>query len=306
MSVQNLIGIVCLTLGFLQSTTCSSSGIGTNRDVKAPSPSTQAERKGGHDQMDLLIQRVSSKDPSATLLAKQLGKSATPSLIPLATNADPVVREIALRCLDQSGGSGVADVFVSAVVDDSGSVRAAAGTGLQNHLDGSIYTQLLGAFDKSGDAITRQQIALLIGRLDGARLNDLQPRCSAEKDNEAQEGCVTALARMGDRSAQAEFVRRLHSAKDRELKRYLDYVSYIHQIWAVKALAPILENKSPVLRIGVDGLPGQVPEYLRACDIALNLLVEIGGINFSFAVNGRTNYTDAQLAEARRALNKQP
>ena len=116
MSVQSLIGIVCLTLGFLQATTCSSSGIGTNRDVKAPS--AQAEQNGGQDKMDILVQRVSSKDPSATLLAKQLGKSATPSLIPLATNADPVVREIALRCLDQSGGSGVAEVFVGALLDN--------------------------------------------------------------------------------------------------------------------------------------------------------------------------------------------
>jgi HEAT repeat protein len=254
--------------------------------------------------MDILVQRVLTKDPSATLLAKQLGKSATPSLIPLATNVDPVVREIALRCLDQSGGPGIAEVFVHALLDDSGSVRAAALTGLQSNLDGSIYGPLLSAFDKSMDAITRQQIALLIGRLHGARLRDLQQRCSAEKEAEAQEGCVTALARMGDNSAQADFVRRLHSAKDRELKRYLDHVSYIHQIWAARALGPILENKSPILRIGVDGLPG--PEYLRACDVAVNLLVEIGGITLSFLINGHTNYTDSQLGEARRALRKLP
>jgi HEAT repeat protein len=305
MSFQQVVFVSYLSFVLLQGGTCSSGTANKKANKQSTTNSASVEQKKG-DEMDLLIQRVLSKDPSTTLLAKRIGPSATPSLKPLATHADPVVREIALRCIDQSGGADVAGIFVAALDDKSASVRTAALTGLQNHLEESVYPQLLQAYDKSEDGITRQQIALLIGRLKSAQVSDLQPKYTAEKDKQAQEGCIAALAKMGDKNSQSEFVKQLQAAKDRDLKRYLDYVDYIHQTWVLKHLLPVLRDKSPILRVGADGLQGMGPEYLRACDIAVNLVAKIAGVKFSFPVNQSTNYTDTQLEEARLAVANLP
>ena len=66
----------------------------------------------------------------------------------------------------------------------------------------------------------------------------------------------------------------------------------------MKPLAALLDDVSKVLRIGVDGRP-EFPEYLRACDIAVNLIAELAPAKFSFVVNRLTNYSSGQLAEVK-------
>ena len=110
-----------------------------------------------------------------------------------------------------------------------------------------------------------------------------------------------ALARRGDPAGQAEFIRNLHAAKDRDLARYLEYAGAIKAKWLLPALLPILDDKTPLVRIGVDGLPQQ-PEHLRACDIAVNLVAAISGHRFSFRVAGNVNYSEEQIAEVRAYL----
>lgn len=253
--------------------------------------------------MDALIEKISKKDSTAVVLAKQLGASANAAIKPLAKNADPVVREIALECLDQAGGPGVAEAFAEALLDDSPTVRRAALTGLNNHGAASVYPRLLQTYPKVQDPLARQQIALVIGKSAGVQLADLQVLFRGEKSEQAAQGLAVAMAKIGDTKAQAWFAKALQSAKDRELKKFLDYVAYVRGNWALKLLGPVLADKSPLVRIGVDGLPGLVPEYLRACDLAVNLIVDNTGMKVSFPVDGKTNYTDAQLAEVRRALD---
>ena len=252
--------------------------------------------------MDLLIKNILDKQPGATRMAKELGSFVSPRIKHLATNEDAVVREIAIRCLTQSGGDGVTDVLVNALLDESPSVRAAALGGLRHRLDAKTYPQLLQAYERVLDPQHRQEIALLIGRIDGAKVNDLRRICDKEQVPEAREGCVAALAKLGDHKAQKEFVRLLHASSGRHRRRFLEYVDYIHQTWVLKDLLPVLDDKSPLTHIGVDDVPGPGPEYLRACDIVINLIAEIGGLNFSFPVNRKTNYSDVQVDEVRRAL----
>ena len=116
------------------------------------------------------------------------------------------------------------------------------------------------------------------------------------------EGLVAALAKLGDANAQRKFADGVEKSKDRERKRYIDDAAYIDQAWAARALAPVLADKTDMLRIGMDAMPGAVPEYLRACDLAVNVIAKITKANFTFPVNGRTNYTDAQLSEVRQFL----
>ena len=250
--------------------------------------------------MQELIQKVLAKDPTATLLARKLGSSAAESLKPLAKDEDPVVREIALRSLIESGGDGLASVFANALLDESGSVRGAALAGLARYPDPSVYPALLNAFDNSSDLPEmREQIALIMGRSDSADTRELNARLENEKDQLARDGLVAALAKLGDNRSRAQFADSLRNAKSDRLKRFLDYVDYINQEWAARALGPVLLDKTPLLRIGIDGLPNLGPGNLRACDISVNLVAKILKAKFSFPVDMKTQYTDPQLQEVR-------
>jgi hypothetical protein len=312
MLFNTFFGIACFLLALLQSAACNPATANQNSPaisktaVTTPTPPKNSDvvgAKGDRRNMDLLTEKVLAKDPTATLLAKQIGSSAAPSLKPLAKHEDPVVREIALRSLEQSGGEDIAEVFAEAVVDESPSVKSAALSGLNVYLKPSVYNQLLHAFDQLGDSPEVQQhVALLLGRIEGANQQDLRERYRQENNPLANEGLVAALAKLGDLNAQSKFTAGVEKSRDRERKRYIDYADYINQAWAARALAPVLADKTDMLRIGVDGMPGAVPEYLRACDLAVNVIAKIMGATFTFPVNGRTNYTDAQLKEVRQFL----
>jgi len=312
MLFNTFFGIACFSLALLQSAACNPAATGQNDAivsktvVTSPTPpknSGVAGAKGDQGKMDLLTEKVLAKDPTATLLAKQIGPSAASSLKPLAKNEDPVVREIALRSMEQSGGEEIAEVFAEALVDESPSVKSAALSGLDAHLSPSVYGKLLNAFDRLGDSPEVQRyVALLIGRIETANSKELQQRYRQENNPLVNEGLVAALAKLGDANAQRKFADGVEKSKDRERKRYIDDAAYIDQAWAARALAPVLLDKTDMLRIGVDGMPGAVPEYLRACDLAVNVIAKITKANFTFPVNGRTNYTDAQLSEVRQFL----
>ena len=147
----------------------------------------------------------------------------------------------------------------------------------------------------------------------GANLNDLRLLCEREENIEAREGFLVALAKLGDRKSQADFLQRLTDAKGDELKRFLEYVEYLGQIWALHGLGPALKDKTPLVGspvciagVGISELLRDFPEYLRACDWAVNLIAKIARAGFSFAVNKAKNYADAQLSEASRFLDSLP
>jgi hypothetical protein len=250
-----------------------------------------------------LIQQVLDKKPVAAQRAKEIGPKANPELIKLTRNDDPGVRRVAIYCLDVTGGEDAALAFARLALDPDSQVRAAALEGLADHPADVLPQTLLQAFDQSPDPYVRQQLMLIAAKVPGVSTADIQKRHQAEKNPEAKEGLVVALAHRGDPTGQAEFSRSLQAAKNRDLARYLDYARAINEKWLLPALLPILDDKTPLLRIGVDGLPQQ-PEHLRACDIAVNLVAAISGHRFSFRVAGNVNYSDEQIAEVRTYLQQ--
>ncbi len=256
--------------------------------------------------MDFLAQKILEKEPAAIMMAKESGSFASSGIIPLTKHEDAGVRQIAIRALNQSGGSGVGQIFANALLDESPSVRAAALNALDNHLDAETYRQTLQNYEKIPDSQHRQEIALMLGKTDGANFNDLKRIYENEQNPEALEGWMTAFAKLGEPRSKAEFLNRLRNAKDRQLKRFLQYVDYIGQIWTLQGLSPALNDKMRLAGIGVCPSPEGYPEYLRACDIAVNLIAEIAGAKFSFPVNGAKNYADSELAEVQRFLDSLP
>ena len=274
-----------------------------NAIVVSPTPPGQASNNKGTKSMSDLIQKVMAKDPTATLEARQIGPPAAETLVGLTGNEDDVVRELALRCLIESGGNGLARVFAKFLTDESGSVRGAALAGVNKYIDPSVSPQLFSAYDNSADLPEmREQIALLIGRIDSADQNELRARFKSENDQLARDGVMAALAKLGDDRARNDFVDALRNVKGDRLKRFLNYVDYIDQEWAAKALGPVLLDKTPLIRIGIDGIPDLGPGNLRACDIAVNLIAKILKKTYSFPVDMKTQYTDKQLQEVRSSI----
>jgi len=257
-----------------------------------------------HKKMQDLTRQVLDKQPAATLTARQIGPSANIELIKLTRNDDAKVRLIAAYCLDETGGPDAAIAFARLALDNDGQVRGAALGGLHHHYAQVPPVNLLEAFDQSPVPYVRQQLMLIAAKVPGVTTAEIQKRHDAEKDPQAKEGLVVALSERGVVPAQAEFTRALHAAKGRDLARYLDYAGSIAQPWLLPALLPILDDKTPLVWIGVDGIPN-LPETLRACDIAVNLVAKISGRRFSFEVAGNVNYTDPQIAEVKAFLQQQ-
>ena len=262
-------------------------------------PPAAAHRAPAGGRMSDLARQVRAKDPAATLLAAELGPAAAPTLVPLSRDADEGVREIALLCLAETGGTGAVRAMLARLNDSAPMVRSAALKGLEHQAAGGDVPALIHGVEATDDAGARRYLALIIGRLGPAvDLPALQRVCSRFTDAETGEGCLTALAQVGDPASRTEFARRLAAARDRELARFLEYAERIRAPWLVPALVPLLSNLTPVRWIGVDGLPG--PENLRAADIAVNLIAQITGRQFSFPLSQRANYTPEQLEEVRK------
>lgn len=252
---------------------------------------------GGGARVDDLIKMVLDKQPAAALIAKKLGPGANKELIKLTANEDAKVRLIAIYCLQETGGTDAAWAFARLVLDEDPQVRGAALNGLMQHPDPAAGASLLNAYDGSPDPYARQQIMLILGRM-GISKDELKKRYANEKDPQAKEGSMVVLAKLGDPEAEQEFIDRLHASQGRERARFLEYCKYINAPWLSKALLPLLDDKSSLIWIGVDGRP-ELPQYLRACDIAVNIVATVTKHSFSFQIKDGVNYTDAQITEVR-------
>jgi HEAT repeats len=253
--------------------------------------------------MQILVQQVLDKKPVAAQRAREIGPSANPELIKLTRNDDADVRRVAIYCLKATGGEDAAMAFARLALDRDAQVRSAALEALALHPGDIVPLTLLQAFDQSPHPWVRQQLMLVAARVPGVSTAEIQKRYESEKDPEAKEGLVVALAERGDPTGQAEFIRGLQAVKGRDLARYLEYAGRIKAKWLLPSLAPILDDKTPLVGIGIDAAP-EVPDHLRACDIAVNLVAAISGHKFSFRVAGDVNYTDEQIAEVRAFLQQ--
>ncbi len=251
---------------------------------------------------DLALQ----KERMSILKARAAGPAALPELFSLARNTDGEVREIALYGLDEVADRRASPAFVEALLDPEPMVRGVAMRALHKRPDPAVHAALLDAFDQSPEPVVRHNIALILGRLGAppVTLDELGKRFEAEADPFAEEGLIVAMAKLGHEAARDRFVELLHESRGRDRGRFLEHGDYLNDRWLLPALAPLLDDTTPLLRVGVDGLPG--PEHLRACDLAVNLVARISGWGFSFTIGGRINYTPGDLAEVRHFLDAIP
>ncbi len=252
--------------------------------------------------METLKEMVLALDPGALALARQAGAGAAAALRELAGRPEAPVRVLALQVLLEAGGTAAVEACLSAALDDHPQVRAVAVRGLAALLDPARAPALLDLYDRCPDPETRRQLALAYGKMDKADAAALKKRQEKEREPEALEGLVAAAARLGDKDAQAEFARRLQAASSPEARaRFLEYAELIGAPWVLKALLPLLDDATPVARVGADGR-GEVPEYLKARDAAVNLATAIAKRKSPFKVDAGTSYGEPEVEDVRRFL----
>jgi HEAT repeat protein len=248
-----------------------------------------------------IMEGVLEKDFAVQLLARGAGAAPVHELEFLVRNPDPVVRELAVYCLRETGDPSAVKGLVEAVLDPNVQVARTAARALYGFAGPSVVPSLLSAFDDVAEPKLRRELALVLGPIaDPDELRAMKQRWETEGSDAAKEGLTIALAGRGDGDAQKEFEQRLLASTGRDERlRWLENAERVGDRWLLPALGQILRDRSPVLRVAVDELPDPT-ESLRACDLALNLIAKITRAKFSFPVTGDQNYTDAQLQEALR------
>ena len=251
--------------------------------------------------MATLAERVKAKDMTATLAAREAGASGSSSLVRLASDADPEVRELTLLCLDEMGGPEAERMFSVALMDPHGQVRSAAMRGARHHSTAASVPALLNAFDYSGEAVVRENVLLTLGGIPGAPASDVRRRWEREKDEAVRDAGLAALARLGDVEARQIFVERVKAAAGAARGRWLELCEYAQAEWALGALLEYLDDTSDSLRIGADNY-AQCPMYLRVCDRAVNLAARLSRREFRFRVAPNVQYSPSQIQEVRDFL----
>lgn len=256
--------------------------------------------------METLKQQILAKDPGASLRAKQLGRPANPMLLELMKDPDADVRRVTLYCLKETGGPETAKQFVASLTDEDPQVAGVAVDGANKMYDPAFVPQYLQAYDQAPEGFIRGEIALLAGRSDKTDPKELLKRETTEQDPAAQEGLLVALSRLGDKPHQQEFVRRLQSARERTLRRFLlVHGRYINQPWLLKPLLPLLDAKDNLVHYGVDARP-DLDLDLRTSDVTVFVVAAISQRKFTFKIDEFTKYTDAQIDEVRKFLKGLP
>ena len=224
-------------------------------DEQSPEPA----RKG--PEMDALREKVLDGKLSATAIAKGLGPSANPELLPLATNPTPRVRQIALACLAETGGPDAARALARGDARPRqhgahrGAFRACAGS----TPDPAALPDMMSALDKGTDGIAKQQVALAVGQTPGGQRGRPQGALR-ERGRPRRERGLHRGPRQARRSRRP---RRVHRAPARlERPRARSLASTTRQV-RPRGLAPEAPPGrrrwaicTPLDRIGAHGMPG--------------------------------------------------
>jgi HEAT repeat protein len=247
-----------------------------------------------------IVAGVLAKDYAVQLRARGAGPGPVPELARLLGDPDPEVRLLAAYCLAETGDPSAGPALSSGIVDDDAQVAMASAKGLHAVASPPLAPSLVASLDRVHEPMVRREVALVLERIaQPPEIAAMKERWEGAAGLE-REGLTVALAARGDEDARKEFADRLVASSGDERLRWLESADRVGQPWLLRALAKVLGDPTPVLRVGVDARPDLI-EALRACDLALVTIAKITQAKLSFPVTGAENYTPAQLDEARRA-----
>ena len=145
---------------------------------------------------------MNNHDRQAVEIARRIGPSAVPALRPLLADRDELKRLLAVDGIVAAGGPEAPDLLIARLDDASEQVRINAVNGLHERLPVGRHTRLFEVWRASKDEYIRQQIPLVLGRLEDDPVTPLLVRRRQEvgpTGNQLEWDRVTAgLAKVGE------------------------------------------------------------------------------------------------------------
>jgi hypothetical protein len=254
-----------------------------------------------------ILRRIVGQDYTVQRDVQAAGPAVAPAIVPLLRDPDDDVRALAAHCLAFAGGPVAGHALVGAVSDPSLTVAGAALAGLAK-LDlramPDVALALLATLGSPLEPVLRRRIPLVLlqGRA-ALPAEALRPRIAPEADPLVREGLVLLLGLLGDKAARKETADRVLHANGDDMRRWTQVLELVEAaagpaLWLVRPLRAWLDDEEPAKRIGVDGIPN-VPQAIRACEVAVNLLVRWTAVRPSFTPSLFALYTPEQRAEVR-------
>jgi hypothetical protein len=255
------------------------------------------EGKMNSSQIQVLIE---AGDWTAVDLAEQLGPAAVSQIEPYIKHENYNIRLLAVDCLVVAGGPEAAAALIEALSDDNEKVAVNAASGLHENLPVGQEKKLLKAWDQAWSPYVRREIALVLGRLDNpilvSKLNDRLPGTTAD----VRDSLIAALSKLGDDKARQLFAEELKTARGERIAILIEYVQYINDPWVLPLLRPVLERTE----IAVDLSTHRTTLKRRGVDLAVDEVLKISGVKFSFGLNPLGQYSDAQVVEVIRYVEQ--
>jgi HEAT repeat protein len=250
--------------------------------------------------LETLLTRIKAADFTVLGDLRGLGPAEAVAVAELLTDPEPTVRELVLWVLDELGGLAAARAGAAAVLDENPQVVGLALRVLRHHATTEVLEQVFGDYTATTEPTVRGHLALILGRL-GAAPADVLALEASEADPGVRDTLVLVAAHLGDADARARTATRWPACGAKDARRALEDLEFLNAAWVLADLRPFLGDATPVLRIGAERPPG--PEYLRVCDLTVNLVARLGPSPFPFPTDGKTAYTDEQLQRARGYLD---
>ncbi len=248
--------------------------------------------------IDVLVQQIKSMNWDAPTTAANIGVPAVSTLSTLAKDESPQVRQLTLACLEAVGGDKAVEIAMERLFDDDAEVVAEAVGLLHTHPPARHEEDLYQAYKKVKDDFAQEQIPLIAGRIPSSINKQLWARELDMQQAEAtvDESLIIGNARLGHKSAREKFVQRVLDSKGRRSAEWINHCAYMENTWIVPHMLPLLDR----FELAVNLFPDNPDYYLRTCDLAVDVIVELTGKDVGFPVKRTNRYTREELAKIKQ------
>ncbi|MDX2150492.1 MAG: HEAT repeat domain-containing protein [Bryobacteraceae bacterium] len=226
------------------------------------------------------------------ILTPQAGEA----ILPLVSDPNPNVRELAVNALSLTGGTAAKQGFYRALKDRVETIRAAAMNHLAKSYQAEDLPNLAREFTTNDHEYVRERIALILGQSAGPGAAPyLQAQLGKEPDPDAKHAMSIALARLGDPGQQQAWMARLTNENAQSRTKALEDLLYIQDRRLLPYLMPLFDDARIAKNVG----PSHAQWYIRVCDLAVQVLQAVLGQPLPFPVTLTARYNAQQLSAAK-------
>ena len=247
------------------------------------------------------INKIKNKEWDAVQDAKSYSGEVDDKLILLSTDKDPEVRELTLFCLNEIGGEEAIKIFVNSLNDPEEDIRSRACVFLHNHHSNEVLPELQNELKENTDYYVREQVALIIGKIDDPRaIPELQKRYKKEGDEVVKKNISLAMARLKDEDSQKAVLKNLKEEGVAIINQALVDFEYIKDKDMVNDLLPLLNDTRDARNVA----PGGHDYFIRVCDVTINVLNSVLDQPFDFPAGELRRYTPGEIKKAKSVVKK--